>query len=318
MKTKTILILAPPGDAHALVVAQRLEQRHNCQAFIWDVARFPSVDKITAHLGSAEEPISLSSVAVGSRALSDFSSIWWRRVRPPRITTTLRSEEERKHCKAQAIAMLRGALSVSPVPVYNDPLCEERASRKLWQLHHARKAGLTVPETIMTNDPEEVRNFYEKLGGQVIFKPFTSRPAPLGGTQLLERRHLRSLGLLANAPVIFQERIDAVRDIRLTVVGDEYFAGESSSHLLDWRLDPSVRWARHRLPASLEGKLQQFMSQIGLALASLDFRLTDSGEYVFLEVNPNGQFLFLEVDDPRLKVSASLADLLFQANRSIQ
>jgi hypothetical protein len=122
--------------------------------------------------------------------------------------------------------------------------------------------------------------------------------------------HLDRVDLLKNAPVIFQERIPPFKDIRVTVVGERLFAAESESHLLDWRTDESVRWVRHELTEDCSTRILALMRRLRLDLGSFDFRMRRSGEYVFFEVNPNGQFLFLEIDEAELPITSALADFL--------
>jgi glutathione synthase/RimK-type ligase-like ATP-grasp enzyme len=48
------------------------------------------------------------------------------------------------------------------------------------------------------------------------------------------------------------------------------------------------------------------MRRLGLEYGAIDLRLTPDGEYVFFEVNPAGQFLFVE-HACGLPISAALA-----------
>jgi glutathione synthase/RimK-type ligase-like ATP-grasp enzyme len=75
-------------------------------------------------------------------------------------------------------------------------------------------------------------------------------------------------------------------------------------------MDTNVRWKMHKLPDYLETQIKRFMAKTGLMMASFDFRFSD-GKYFFFEINPNGQFIFLEVDDRHLKVTSKVAELLY-------
>jgi glutathione synthase/RimK-type ligase-like ATP-grasp enzyme len=167
-----------------------------------------------------------------------------------------------------------------------------------------------VPETLLTNDPGEICTFFENLDGGVVFKPFTTLEGAMGGTQMMKGKYLGNLSLLRNAPAIFQKVIPPGHDIRVTVIGKRIFAAESRSEYLDWRVDGNLIWTRHELPDSVEQGIRRLMSFLGLSLGSLDFRVDADGQYNFLEINPNGQFLFLEIDDARLRITSALAKLL--------
>ena len=101
------------------------------------------------------------------------------------------------------------------------------------------------------------------------------------------------------APVIFQEHIPAVVDLRVTIVGDELFAAEIGSqktaYPVDFRMDMDRAEVRaHKLPDEIERRLHALMDTAGIVYGAADLRLTPEGEYVFLEINPAGQWLFVE------------------------
>ncbi len=100
------------------------------------------------------------------------------------------------------------------------------------------------------------------------------------------------------APVIFQEYIPATADLRVIAIGEQLFAAAASTadseYKVDVRLNLHVRYQAHELPADLSTKLLKFMRQLGLEYGAIDLRLTPEGEYVFFEINPAGQFLYIE------------------------
>lgn len=307
---RKVLILAEAGDPHATTVAARLRDEHGLDYFIWDSSRYPAQDKVVFETGlDGRVRTSLISPAVGRVLLAEFQSIWWRRPAPARIPDEAGPEFFRRYCRRESANLLRGAFSTTTARIYNDPIHEQRAERKAYQIERAQILGMRVPKTLMTNSEEDVRRFYRALNGRIVFKPFNAPPATFYGTQRMTAAMLKGLSLLDRSPMIFQEEIPPEKDIRVVVVGDRVFAAESSSRQLDWRLDSEVRWTRHYLPRDLERMAIEFVRSMGLDLGSLDFR-TRGTEYYFLEINPNGQFLFLEVDDPRLRISSAVAEML--------
>ena len=123
--------------------------------------------------------------------------------------------------------------------------------------------------------------------------------APALATMPVGEADLERLETLPNCPAIFQERIDARLDIRVTAIGSELFAAEIESQAgdgaLDWRLDHSVPFRPHSLDPEVADRLRELMARLELLYGAIDLRLTPEGEYVFLEVNPSGQFLFVEL-----------------------
>jgi glutathione synthase/RimK-type ligase-like ATP-grasp enzyme len=204
-------------------------------------------------------------------------------------------------------------ISALNLKVFNNPTLEDQANRKTYQLACASECGLQIPHTLVTNDGEALKRFVERSPEGVIFKPFLSPEGAFCVTKDLLAEHLSRLDLLANAPVIFQERVPPYKDVRVTVVGQKLFAAECQSPLLDWRTDLNIKWNAHPLSSECESAILRLVSRLGLDFGSLDFRMRPTGDYIFFEINPNGQFLFLEVDDAELPVSAAIADFLFAA-----
>ena len=125
-----------------------------------------------------------------------------------------------------------------------------------------------------------------------------------------DRERIRDLPL---CPTIFQERIMGPSDIRVTFVGDRIFAARIDTAQgrapVDSRLDLDAPCAPHALPDDVCIGLLRLMSGLGLLFGTIDLKLTDSGEYVFSEVNPQGQFLYIEILT-ELPISDAVAEFL--------
>jgi glutathione synthase/RimK-type ligase-like ATP-grasp enzyme len=98
--------------------------------------------------------------------------------------------------------------------------------------------------------------------------------------------------------VIFQRRIEAVADLRITVIGDDIFAAsaavDSLEYDVDVRMNLNVKYSPHTLPESVASLLKSLMRTLRLDYGAIDMRLTNDGRYVFLEINPAGEFLYIE------------------------
>jgi glutathione synthase/RimK-type ligase-like ATP-grasp enzyme len=133
---------------------------------------------------------------------------------------------------------------------------------------------------------------------------------------------LEMIDSLQIAPVIYQELIPKRFDVRVTIVGNRVFAAaihsqEVDSARIDWRRTNTEHLPHsvHRLPTTIEAKILDFMDRLKLRYGALDFVLTPSDEYVFLEVNPNGQWVWLE-DLLKLPISKSIAIWLDEHSRN--
>jgi hypothetical protein len=229
--------------------------------------------------------------------LSEVGTFWWRRPRRPDHGSDL-DDEMREFLRGEWEHFL---LSIEPFVScrwINPPLAERRAGLKAHQLIVAQQAGLRIPRTTLTNDPEVVRAL-AATEARVIYKRIGPAPRPLTATKELRVADLERLDVLPSCPAIFQERIEAQLDVRVTAIGRELYAAEiesqSGASPLDWRFDQSVPFRRHRLDDATHRQLCEVMDRLGLLYGAIDLRLTREGEYVFLEINPSGQYLFVEL-----------------------
>jgi glutathione synthase/RimK-type ligase-like ATP-grasp enzyme len=173
------------------------------------------------------------------------------------------------------------------------------AGHKLLQLQYAARAGLRIPKTIATNSPDNAKLFYEAIGSGTVFKPFTGTAWQFTGTQRMAQDSIRHLECVAYSPVIFQEEIEKMGDVRANVIDGEVFSiiiqSERSDAPLDWRMDQDRHYSPHKLPCDVESALIDVISKLGLRFGACDLALTKRGEYVFFEINPGGQWLFAEI-----------------------
>jgi glutathione synthase/RimK-type ligase-like ATP-grasp enzyme len=223
--------------------------------------------------------------------------VWWRRPRRPDAATEL-GHEVHEFVRGEWEHFLLGLESCTHVRWVNAPVAERSAGLKAHQLVVAREEGLRVPWTLLTNDPDEVRSIAGD-GPRIVYKRIGPAPRPLTATKELQPTDLERLDVLPNCPAIFQERIDARLDIRVTAIGRELFAAEIDSQSgespLDWRFDHTVPFRPHRLEDDTAARLRRVMDRLGLLYGAIDLRVTPDGEYVFLELNPSGQYLFVEL-----------------------
>ena len=122
---------------------------------------------------------------------------------------------------------------------------------------------------------------------------------------------LARLDDLVLAPAIFQEMITDCRELRVTIIGNEIFAAEFRPRdgMIDGRLESFCGYRKHVLPEAICKQLKTLAGRLGLIFCTIDMKLTDDGEYVFLELNPQGQFLYVEILTG-MPLCRSLAELL--------
>lgn len=294
-----IVVISHPDDRHAQVILDDLD-RHGHEAFLLDIADLPERMSISLDYERPERPtVTVEHHERGRVDLSAATSVWWRRPLAPTLDA-IADPDVFGFTHGEWHEALNGLYQLLTCPWMNHPIRNEVASRKALQLVVAARIGFRTPRTMMTSDPTRARAFIEREGiGNVIYKTFASTHQVWRETRLVSANDLEVLDSLRYAPVIFQEYINAVADLRVTIVGDEVFAMAIDTRGTDYEVD--FRISMHdattsvaELPEVVLDGLRSLMSRLGLAYGAIDLRLTDDGDYVFLEINPAGEFLFVE------------------------
>ncbi|GIF96594.1 hypothetical protein [Catellatospora citrea] len=294
VEPKSVTIVAPSGDLHANAVKREVELLgYPCT--IADPRE--TLQSLAYGLDSEDE---LSVPAAGPVA-DTATSVWWRRPVKAIAADHISNREFRRFIGAEWDAAFYGYLRSVALQIVNDPAAEHKASLKVVQLATARRVGLTIPRTLVTNDPVRASEFIEtgrRKGRRTVVKPLTPPANQLGETRVVEGLEGRQ-DALRQAPVILQECIERGTDLRITVVDGEMFAATVDSErdaLVDWRADENVSYTRTNLDPRLEDRLAGLMDALGLRTGSIDVRVSADGTPFFFEVNPSGQFLFLELE----------------------
>ena len=288
---KRILILSFPDDFHALAI-QTLLRKHGADADILNPETFPA-DYALVHSGA-----DFRDIRLGEYRLADYHALWNRRSKPPQISTVIPDADEARYAARECSHALWGALYASGLPIYNDPDAERRAGHKPYQLRLAHELGFHIPDTLITTSPGAARDFAAKHP-QVVYKGLGAVTWMMLDTRPLTAADLDDLWRLEYAPVIFQEYIERGREYRISVVEEDIFAGEVTvSHdaaRYDWRLDNDHGIAPVTLPAAVNAQMIRLLESLGLHSGAIDLRETPDGTVYFLEINPTGQFLFLDI-----------------------
>jgi glutathione synthase/RimK-type ligase-like ATP-grasp enzyme len=237
-----------------------------------------------------ETPISFAGV----------KSIWWRRPQPFSLDRAIEKGSHRTFAYNESIEAFAGLWQALDVFWINHPTRDDVGARKAYQLRVAQQVGLDIPDTLISNDPDTVREWVAARGpDNVIYKSFSATPEEWRETRLLKIHELDLVDNVRFAPVIFQEYIPAAVDLRITAVAGQFFPAaihsQETSYVVDFRMDmASARVECCELPADVKAGLSALMKRLGLVYGAIDMRLTPQGRYVFLEINPAGQWLFIE------------------------
>jgi glutathione synthase/RimK-type ligase-like ATP-grasp enzyme len=317
-----ILILTSDDDTHADRVEAELRTR-GTEVARFDPAWFPREASLALAVGGG-------GVAGGTLAFRDrvvelerVRTVWRRRPGRPRAAQTTTSELIDRE-SAAVLADLWELLPVRHVPGTPDAIAH--ASHKARQLLLAGRLGFELPPTLVTNDPDAFLAFHQQ---QRRDGTITKRAAPsqrlttADGAEALVRytepvrpRDLVHVEDLRLCPLLVQPYVPKRLELRVTVVGERVFAAaihsQASNHTrLDWRRYDDARTpiTPFALPGDIAGRCRALVAELGLCYGAIDLVLTPDDRFVFLEINPNGQYLWIELATG-LGIGAAVADLL--------
>ncbi|MFC8449468.1 ATP-grasp ribosomal peptide maturase [Kitasatospora sp. NPDC057223] len=310
--TGPVAVATAADDMTADMVITELNRRGT------EVIRFNPADigtsmQVSARFGSCPaSPAGQLRTPSRSADLTGIRSLYWRRPHWP--TFDHLNTADARFATAQTRFGLGGTLYALPECLFvNHPLHNRTAEHKPLQLAVAQRLGLTVPPTLVTNSPDDAREFI-KAHDQVVYKTLRWTPyqqdgvgmttwtEPVTADEIDER--------ITVVPHLFQSRIAKAADIRVVIAGARVFAVRIDSDLLDWRLDYEVlTYTVITLPAAIEKTLLAYLEHFRLVSGSFDLVLDHDGGYHWLELNPNGQWGWLE-DETGLPLTAAFADLL--------
>jgi hypothetical protein len=180
------------------------------------------------------------------------------------------------------------------------------AGYKMVQHEAARAVGLLMPDTVYTNDPQLIREFIDRHGAKIVYKPFRMPVWKDGDTiwmpytSSLQAEQLVSDEVLCLTPGIYQALVPKKYEIRITIMGRRIFAAKLLSQQtkggrLDWRKAyDELRMEPCDVPQQVTDQCIGMMNALGIVFGCFDFIVTPADQYVFLEVNEMGQFLFVE------------------------
>jgi glutathione synthase/RimK-type ligase-like ATP-grasp enzyme len=323
----TVLIISHSSDLHADMMPPLLAAR-GVRSFRLDLDCFPRDYQLNQCYVNGKLHGWLRHLSSGaSVALGAIGAIWNRKPGEFSFLSEL-SPQERAYAQQESEQALFGLLYVLDCFWMSHPTALRGANWKGEQLQRALCHGFRVPASIVTNDPADARAFLAALPGAGIFKSLSS---PLLGadkvadgerivdglaTTLVTPEMRDCLDAVGELACHFQEYIPKQYELRVTVIGAHVFAARIDSQddertRVDCRdMSAAVRYSAIVLPADIEQRCRAFVHSYGLSFGALDLVVTPDGEYVFLENNPCGQFLFIEQLVPELRLFDAVADLL--------
>ena len=318
-----VLLLTHSGDFYNVDLVAQALARMGVRPIRFNTDLFPSLVKLSARAGD-ERAAHLFTEAGEQISTDEVRAVWTRKLWTPRMANDL---DERYHsmCIRESAAALDGFLdALYSARWVNDLDRQREAENKQRQLRLAARVGLRVPRTLVTNDASAARQFFADTEGQTVAKLLRPLNVSMDAvkafvyTNRVREEDLAGAEALRHSPMVFQELIPKACELRVACVAGEAFAGAldaigtSRAHT-DWRraAPEECHWRKAQLPAEVASSLRALMSELGLVFGAVDLICTPSGEHVFLEVNPSGEWGMLE-RDLGLPISEAIAKALLE------
>lgn len=318
-----VLIITNKQDLTSDFIIKELKERE-IEFYRFNTEELNKTCSVT--LDIANDRFILFDRAIGKQYdLKQFSSVYFRRPEMPVFDTTGLGVGEIQFLKNEIAYTLEGIYKVLRNAYWVSPIYSIReAENKIYQLEIAKSIGFKIPDSIITNSFSDTLEFYDNANGECIIKPIKSgliedkeKPKVIFTNALSIRP--TSSKQIEFSPNFFQKHIKKNCDVRVTIVGNTTFTTLIHSQgtvetQTDWRRGENpLNHTKSELPASIKDKCITLLKSLDLRFGAIDFVLDSNNEYTFLEVNPNGQWAWIE-KQVGYEISKEIVNLLENEN----
>lgn len=305
---KKVLIITHSGDNECISIVSNKIKENNGIAIRFNVDEYPLKYSISSIFEENEWKVYLEYEGKKT-AIQDVESVWYRRshnlatglssVLDPTFVSSAYGE-----IRATLFGMLESlnCFQISKFSQYR------RLDSKEEQMKIASHLGLLVPETCITNNPEEAKKFVQQRPNGVISKMQSSFAIIEDGienvvfTNIVKEEDLDDIASLQYCPMQFQEKLDKKLELRVTIIGDKLFtfaidSQKNDNAKIDWRKEGRTLledWVPYELPEDIAEKLLRMMDIYQINYGAIDIIVTPDNDYYFLEINSAGEFFWLD------------------------
>jgi glutathione synthase/RimK-type ligase-like ATP-grasp enzyme len=306
----SVLIVTEPDDLHAVLVKLALKEK-NIACDLFFSADIPSKQENSVKINENELRWTSSFMEDGMTDITSksYSTIWWRRPRQPFIPDYAHADDvkfinKENYAFFQSIPhfLADNIWWVNPVSSFN------KIKSKAYQLKLARECGFNLPNTLISNSPDDIKYFIgEADETPVIYKSFTPhtwydhRGFNTSYTQKIQLNDFISNKMIKIVPGIYQHYVEKLYELRITCFGSYVSAIKIDSQKndiskIDWRKSSEydLKLTEVEIPNQIKQLIALYMKKMEIVFGCFDFIVTPNEEYIFLEVNEQGQFLWVE------------------------
>jgi len=291
-------------DSHARAVSETLI-RKGTLPIRWFSEELLLKQRITQKITSQGEH-SITITGENNDSLSEVDIVWYRRAGHAYLPKSIEPADQKfvetenhMHMTSLWLTLGESAKWVNPFPSF------QKSNSKVLQLREATRIGLNIPETLISNDKKAIIDFiHTNKPSAILYKTFFPPIWEEGNarynfyTVAITTEMLPNDSIIALTPGIYQKIIKKKFEVRITFFGNEYVGVKIHNvNELDWRtLNPYVqlKLSPFKIPSEIEKQCQELMGKLGIVFGCFDFIVTPNDEFIFLEVNEMGQFLWIE------------------------
>jgi len=303
-----ILIITHSKDNESVAIVSRKLEALGAAVIRFNVDKYPLEYSLTTLFRNNEWRLYLDHERQ-RHSLHDITGLWYRRSH--NLASGLERILEGEYLSGahgEIRQTLFGMLESMPCFQLGKYSQYRRLDSKEEQMKIASALGLMVPETCITNSPEEAARFVREQPAGAIVKMQSSFAIYREGrehvvfTNVVSEKDLEAIGSLQYCPMQFQEKLEKKKELRVTIVGDAVFCFSIDSQQLenarvDWRregLELLEKWEPYHLPQDIQQKLLRLMDVYGANYGAIDIIVTPQDEYYFLEINAAGEYFWLD------------------------
>ncbi len=303
-----ILLWGIPSETPLAMVREVLEE-HGIPFVILNQRRFAACD---IELEVADGLVSGTLTIDGkSYPLTEFTAAYLRPMdhsQLPEIRALPPAHPERRRCQALNELLLHW-LEIAPGRIINRPEAMGSNMSKPYQMQLIREQGFKVPETLVTNDPEQVLAFRQRWG-KVIYKSISGVRSIV---QKLTEADLARLNGIRSCPTQFQAFIEGF-DVRVHTIGKRLFATRADTNTADYRYalrqpGGNTELKEFHLRPDLQQRCLHLAQSLGLDFSGIDLKITPDGETYCFEVNPCPAYSYYQCNTGQ-PIAQAVADYL--------
>lgn len=308
-----VLILTRTDDREADAVGRQL-LACGIPYLRMNVETLPTTATLALREGAeGVEPV----IGVRGHESSAVRVIWFRHFDVAAIPSSCHDSMAQRFIQMEWDVAIRGLLSIDSARWVNRPDTIHALDR-LAQLRLACIVGLATPRTLVSNDPAQIRSFVASCSGKTIIKVLGDHfieptPGMLRGVfpRVITASDLDTAAV-AVAPSMYQDYIPHTLEVRATVIGDDIIAAAVLKGDIEdiWEHPDKVLVREHTLPADIQEKLRAYMKLSGLSYGAFDLLVERDDRYVFLEVNPIGDWLWLEARNAAIDITKKVTSYI--------